>query len=269
VPPFIVSAQMLLEYPVPSLAVNIGSSSALSSSAVNIRYANIGTLTQMAPPQDLSGWNSLPVSPQYYLIQHEPTLAISNESDAVRACQHYIIGPVNMVLANTCSYAGPTGPVPCVIRSVTEDVHVVAVAGSDQNHISRVDLGWEVLVNGSWQKFAILEFKRPGALNRAHWLPAELGTTNVGESGEKICRQVVKYAYSWNIKFVAACTWDHLVTMILEGDRSTWTGTAQRLPPISAQYDWTSDRKTMKRSLYVFLKHALRTRMGEFGIQVM
>jgi hypothetical protein len=87
----------------------------------------------------------------------------------------------------------------CRIRSNAEDVHSVPVTSTDgitRNQVSRVDLSWEVLIGNSWQKFAFLEFKRPEALRFSEWRPAHNGTGQVQGSGEKDCRQMVKYGWT-------------------------------------------------------------------------
>jgi len=113
-----------------------------------------------------------------------------------------------------------------------------------------------------WQKFAFLELKRPGALKRTEWAPSMSGgQVPVRRSGEKICRQLVKYAYNSGVRYVAACTWDTLVLLKLGGEMNTWCGTEPS--PIPAQFQWVENKTEMKRHLYVFLKHALRAFLSE------
>jgi hypothetical protein len=64
------------------------------------------------------------------------------------------------------------------------------------NHLSRVDLSWEVLLDGVWVKFASLEFKRPNALKSTEWAAALGGVGAVIDSGEHICRQATRHGYT-------------------------------------------------------------------------
>lgn len=267
-PRYSLSARQFLEIAVPTVPSS-GSGTIRNSSDSNKLYANIGRLSTLYCPRDLSGYYNLPSALQYHPIQADPTLELSVEADAIRASHTYIIGPVNMVLFNN-SYL--MNGVPCRIRSIAEDVHSRTVQLSTSysvNHISRVDLSWEVYIGNSWHKFAFLEFKRPSALTLSDWTPATIGTGPVRGSGEKICRQIVKYGYSWNVRFVAACTWDTMVLLFLEGETQNWVqrGT-QPVPNISAQFGWVNGQAEMKRQLYVFLKGALKARLEALGFQV-
>jgi hypothetical protein len=135
------------------------------------------------------------------------------------------------------------------------------------NQVSRVDLSWEVLVGTSWYKFAFLEFKCPGALDNTEWLPAWNGTGQVQGSGEKICRQIVKYGWTYNIKYIAACTWDQLVLVHLKEEKYKLVNTTGVSPdPIRVEFSWTNGQAF--RNLYVFLKYALRMRLQELGFQL-
>jgi hypothetical protein len=223
----------------------------------------------LANPRDLSGYNELPTNVVYHPIQVDPTLELSVEADAIRACHTISVGPVNMVLYNN-SYIIQGSK--CRIRSIAEDVHSVPITvapGVTSNLISRVDLSWEVLVGNSWQKLAFLEFKRPGALRSLEWMSATDGTSSVKGSGEKICRQRVKYGYTYNVRYMAACTWDQLVLIYIDGERETWYSTTGISPePIRAAYSWTDGQAFMKRNLYVFLRYALRKHLEALGFQV-
>jgi len=174
-----------------------------------------------------------------------------------------------MVLFNH-SYTLATNSQYCRIRTKSEDTHSVSVwTGTEHaNHVSRVDLGWEVLIGSSWFKFAFLEFKRPGTLKDIDWAAATNGTGPVIGAGEKICRQMVKYGYSWDVKFVCACDWQAMVLLNLQGNRAEWYDDQQRPHPIEAKGFWISDRNRMKRALFVFLKLALKSYLLERNMAV-
>ena len=98
-----------------------------------------------------------------------------------------------------------------------------------------MDLSWEVFVGNMWHKFALLEFKRPGSVKIAtDFQPAMNGGTVMGD-GEKICRQIVKYSYTWGLNFVSVCDGICLILGILRGERAQYYN-AQTIPrPVSAQ----------------------------------
>jgi hypothetical protein len=220
-------------------------------------------------PDDLSGYNNLPVAILYHPMQVDPTLQLNVEADAIRACHSYIVSAVNMVLFNN-SYTLVANNSYCTVRSISEDVHSVRVQTGDTfvSHVSRVDLSWEVWIGNAWYKFAFLEFKRPGALKQREWDAAMNGTGPVEGSGEKICRQLVKYGYSWGVNFVCSCDWESLVLLRFQGNRDQWFHREQLARPIQSQGVWISDRSKMKRVLFVFLKLALKMYLEERNIAV-
>lgn len=266
IPAYSLSAQMFLEIEPPTIPISHYGTARLSSAA-NYFYANIGPLRPLSLPNDLSGYNSLPTTKQYHPLQPDPTLQLGVEADAIRACQNYIIDPVNKVLFNN-SYIVDNQL--CRIQTKSEDVHSVPVQSGDTsvNHLSRVDFSWEVLVRGSWYKFAFIEFKRPGALKVGEWSAAFNGNGVVEGAGEKICRQLVKYAYSWNVRFLCTSDWENLVLLHIEGEKPQWFNAQQLADPLEASYVWINDRTKMKRNLYVFLKLALKMCLQNLGIQV-
>ena len=151
------SAKMYLDLLPPPITVN-QMGSPRPSSAANLNYANIGPMTKLPLPHDLSGYKELPVTLRYHPVQADPTLSLSVEADAIRAIYNYIVGPVNCVLYDN-SYYSITGEY-CIIRTRSEDTHSVEV-GLDPSrpdlivsHVSRVDLSREVFVGNMWHKFA-------------------------------------------------------------------------------------------------------------------
>jgi hypothetical protein len=213
----------------------------------------------------LAGYYNLPTTSAYHSLQLDPTLDVSLEADAIRACHSYIVGPVNMVLGNNPYYN--TQRQPYSIRSISEDVHTIQTEGG--KHVIRVDLSWQVMLNTVWHTFAIVEFKRPGALDQADWIPALRGTGPVKDQGEKICRQLVKYGRIHEIRYVAACTWDAMILLYLGGAMNAWYGGDTEVRGIPAACSWLNLQTDMKRHLFVFLRIALRVFLSEkTGVQV-
>jgi hypothetical protein len=226
---------MLLDILPPTIHLTETGSSR-PSSAANEFYSNIGRISNLLLPNDLCGYNNLPSEFLYHPNQPDPTLEPSVEADAIRACHTHIVTPVNMVLFNN-SYTIAANNQYCRIRSISETTHSVIVQTGTEyvSHVSRVDLGWEVQIGTSWYKFAFLEFKRPGAIKIVDWSAATNGTGPVVGTGEKICRQMVKYGYSWGVKFVCTCDWQSMVLLNLEGNRAEWYNGEESPRPIPSQ----------------------------------
>ena len=265
-PPYTLSAQMLLEILPPSVPARRTDYS-YPSSAVNRSYANIRRLSPLPLPSDLSGYNNLPLT----ALESSPSIGSNSQSRGRSRCNpclpklHYMPSELG-----SCKQFVQNWDIDCPIRSRSEDMNCFLVHDypTTVNHLSRVEFSWEVLVNSQWHKFAVLEFKRPGALDSQEWITAAIGTGSVTGSGEKICRQLVKYGCSWGLRYVAACTWEHMVLLYLEGDMSSWYHGEQEDRSISAQISWVNGQKHMKRNLYVFLRYALRNHLQLLGYQV-
>ena len=258
---------MLLELPLPTIQIS-QPGTARQSSYKNLFYSNIGPISPFPLPTDLSGYNELPKDLRYHPLQVDPTIQLANEADAIRACQNYIIDPVNKVLHDN-SYM--VDNIPCRIRTMCEDIHSVTVEhcnGTSTSHVSRVDFSWEVLVRGHWYKFAFLEYKRQGALNLRDWSNALNMKGPVEGWGESICRQMVKYAYSWEVEFVSACDWDNIFFGRLRGTRTEYYNNQGLPPTIPAQGVWERNKSKMKRNSYVWVKFALKVKLQNMGIQV-
>ena len=77
--------------------------------------------------------------------------------------------------------------------------------------------------------------------------------------GEKICRQIVKYSYTWGLNFVSVCDGICLILGILRGERTRYYN-AQTIPrPVSAQCSFVTQAENMKRTLYIWVKLALKS----------
>jgi hypothetical protein len=238
------SARMHLDYDIPVVQI-LSNGLASVSSGTNQHYANVSGLLAWDLPQGLSGYENLPAELLYSAAQIDPAIQISGEADAIWASRLYIVTPVNSVLCRNTSYP---------IRCGSEDSHSVKVMvdGNIVEHMSRVDLSWSVKIQEIWYRFAVLEFKRPGAIVYTDWSPA-LVKKPVVRSAKKICQQLSKYAYTFHNPFNGVCDWFQLVLLRFGGSREQWKDTIE----IESNYRWVEDRNEMKRNLYVFLKEAL------------
>jgi hypothetical protein len=264
-PPYTLSARALLDHPLPSLAT-ADRRQGRTSSAANYFYANIVSLKKFSPP-NIGGYTDLSNTLQYYPIQPDPTLmGLRVESDAIRAREKYVLDPVNKVLYyNSYSVDGSM----CPITTSCEESRVTSPDSNNVTHLSRVDYGWDVLVRGIRVKFAIIEFKRPGALDFSEWVPATKGLGPVEGGGEKSCRQLVKYGYTWNVRYVVLCDWNQMVLLVLEGERTAWFDQNQQVHAISAEYTWITEKDEIKRKLWAFLRVALMAKLIELGLNVL
>ena len=263
------SARMLLDMDIPASNFSV-SGTGRASSAANMYYANVGVIDEFLLPHDLSGYEQLPTTLRYHAIQEDPTLAPSIEADAIKAIYHLVFAPVNRVFYDT-TYTLIDG-YRCPIRSVSEDTHTVKVVLNPNNpddstvsHVSRVDYSWEVFIDGYWQKFMLMELKRPGVLDSNDWRDAFAGRGAVRGYGEKCCRQIVKYAYGFDVPFIGIC--DGLSMVILElyrAGKAQWHNHAGVVPPICARGAWVR-YENLRRSLYIFMKYALKSYLLRCG----
>jgi hypothetical protein len=153
------------------------------------------------------------------------------------------------------------------IRCRFEESHSAPVnlATGLTDHLSRVDMSWLYSYNRrNFYTFAILEFKHPEAIRQKDWF----GTPNstVLSSGEKICRQLKKNAYSFSLCCIGACDLNTLLLLHLEGERKDWfSSTPFDTLPIPAQFRCITQADQMKRQMYVFLKEALDEKLRDNG----
>jgi len=258
-PVAVFSARMLLEADVPTVSfLKFGQSSI--SSTTNQLYATISQLTEWRLPEGLSGYYDLPADLRYSSIDANPAIQVIGEQDAVWAARSYIVTPVELVLCQNSPYT---------IRCTAEDSHTRKVpTGISENdtvsHISRVDLSWSVKVLENWYRFAVLEFKRPGAINGADWSPAIQNHSVVG-SAKRICQQLCKYAYTFSSPFVAVCDLHTLLLLRLGGEAQQWRSDLPNRAFISAHFRWVDVQNEMKRNLYVFLAEALQDCFRRMG----
>jgi hypothetical protein len=95
-------------------------------------------------------------------------------------------------------------------------------------------------------RFAIIEFKRPGAIDWLDWQPAYTKRGFVGNSdrASKICQQLSKYAYSHNVPFVCADR-TSVVLFHLERGQEDWL--TSTYGPITKFWWIFMDQNEMKR----------------------
>ena len=88
--------------------------------------------------------------------------------------------------------------------------------------------------------------------------------------GEKLCRQMVKYSHTYGVTFVGACDGMSLVLDVLGGDPNMYYNEIAMPSPVPGKFlfVWEEERQFMKRSLFVWLKYALRLYLEEHHIEV-
>ena len=226
-----------------------------ASSEANVHYGAVGPLSPWALPTDLCGYQTL--QGLYHYVPPNPLAAGITEGDTVLTAMNAFFQPVDMVLHQNCH--GNT------LASFSESSSTVPI-GNGRTQTSRVDRSWAFQKNGTWIKFAVVEFKRRGALVEAEWNATAPGS-QVGGRGGKICRQLKKYGHHCQTRFVACCDGEKLVTIILEGDSTNWyNDRAYAAPTTPARSRWVVDSGEMKRHLFLFLKEALETKLREHGM---
>jgi hypothetical protein len=135
-----------------------------------------------------------------------------------------------------------------------------------REQICRVDRSWAFRKGETWVKFAIVEFKRPGALNTSDWDFGANGSTVAGRGG-KICRQLKKGASLCGTPFVGCSDGKKLVVMRLGGNvADCYHDTPYTAPATPAQARWIENSVEMKRHLFLFLREALDFKLREHGM---
>jgi len=247
-PPATLSARDLLEMS-PEVTLLKYYGVVYVSSRANDLYGPIGPVTEWALPHDLAGYGSLGGS--YHHVPPNPLAAGITEGDTVLAAMNAFFQPVDMVLSENCR--GYT------LASLSEATARVTFT-EEKDHVSRMDRSWAFHNNGQWTKFAIVEFKRSGALRRADWNSPE-----VTGRGDIICRQLKKHATSCVTRFVACCDGEKLVLIWLGGEMADWNRNPNP-PATPAQIRWIEDTGEIKRNLFVFLKQALDAKLREYRL---
>jgi hypothetical protein len=172
-----------------------------------------------------------------------------SEADAIDYVTRSIFDVVGSVFSFNCGNYQ--------VDEQSESTHSVTLSlnGSLVEHISRVDKSWSVAYGQNSTKFAILEFKRPGALQRDEWY-----TDNGVVKGRaaKICKQLKKYCTAYNTRYAAVCDGFNLVELYLEGDPTSWVSSVPGgAPSTRARIRWIQTVWEMKRHWFLFLQQAL------------
>jgi hypothetical protein len=276
-PSFSLTARQMLDIDLPETPASsfrqvAGSNSSLTSE----EFPTVGPLAQLPWPLDYEGYQSLPNTLGYHPPQHDPTTALYVEADAIRFCHSLVLNAVNLVLKDNLYGAinANNAPVYCEISTVSEDYHLSRTTdgiGNVRSYASRVDFGWDVFlkdannrfISNTGVKFAVLEFKRPGVIDKSEWeagYEEKFGT--VGFRAGNVARQLVKYAYTRNTPFVGVCDWFNLILMKLDGTPDSWQPNGNREIPAKIQFLTTHD---MKRGLFIWLRMALKDYLQRQG----
>jgi hypothetical protein len=227
------------------------------SSTHNLRFSTIGRLTNWLNPEGLAGYYTIGHMSRdldYHPTSIDPTIAMNNEAETIYLLRVYMLTPVVSAL----HYSRSGG-----IQTFTEETAVV------NGITSRVDLSIATKIGQDWRRIAIIECKRPGAIIPAEWNPVIDQDGVLGEGADRICRQLHKYAYNYDVPYVAV--WDGLVLVLvllfLGGTRDTWCSNLPRgTTPNGAAYRWIANRFIMKKNLWVWLKEAYDACRANHGI---
>jgi hypothetical protein len=260
-PTYVYTARNLLDQDVPQIQAYPIGLAGVSSNTTSREYASIGKILSWSFPTDMGGYNNLDATLRYNPVSFNPTTSLFLEADAVWICRHYIVEPVSLILSHEIKY-----PLLCA----SEDSHTVQVTGSDgltKEHLSRVDMKWSVDLygNGNYQTFAVVEFKRPGAIDWANWEPAYRGSGFVSGRAIKISQQLAKYAYSHKTAFVCVWDWYTLLLFHFEGNPADWL--ASSYTPITAKFRLVSDVSQMRINFFIWLKEAVEDFCAKQGVQ--
>ena len=135
---------------------------------------------------------------EFPAVVNDPLSLSFSEGDIIYQTMSAIFTPVNLVLnkysrgVQIASFSETSHSALVTIRTATGDTTVA-------KHLSRVDRLWAFWNGQDWVKFAVVEFKRPGAIEDGDWETAIQGG-QVDGLGAAMCRQVVKYCYSYNVR---------------------------------------------------------------------
>jgi len=254
------TARMMLDHQ-PFMPVFTGSANVYTSSAANEHYGLMAPLKDWPLPTGLGGYDDLSNADLYTPFPTNPLAATVTEADIISATMNAIFNPVETVLSrNSYGYQ---------ITAACEDSHTVSVPtalGGSVNHFSRIDRSWSYWDPraGRSVPFAVMEFKKPGALVEREWRTACMTGGEVHGKGETLCRQLKKYGYGLRTPFVGACDGRILLLLFLGGTRDQWFSEALlQAPTTPALIRWINDTAEMKRNAYVFLREALQWKLQE------
>lgn len=246
------SAKFVLEVPPETSSLQY-SGVVYNSSVANNFYGPVGPLALWKLPQGLIGYDNL--QGLYHYVPPNPLAAGITEGDTVLAAMNAIFQPVDMVLQQNCHGQ--------ILASFSESTsHINTEMGRKQ--ICRIDRSWAFQKEQTWVTFAIVEFKRRGAIRADDWSSDHL---TVGGRGGKICRQLKNYATLCRTRFVGCCDGEKMVLMYLGGDSNDWyREIVNTAPATPAHARWIQNSGEMKRHLFVFLREALDCKLREHKI---
>jgi len=246
------SAKFVLEVPPETTSLQY-SGVVYNSSEANNLYGPVRPLELWKLPQGLTGYDNL--LGLYHYVPPNPLAAGITEGDTVLAAMNAIFQTVDMVLQQNCHSQ--------ILASFSESTSRINTRmGREQ--ICRVDHSWAFQKGQTWITFAIVEFKRRGAIRADDWSAQHL---TVGGRGGKICRQLKKCATLCRTRFVGCCDGEKMVLMCLGGDSNDWyRDTANTAPTTPAHARWIQNSGEMKRHLFVFLREALDYKLQEHGM---
>lgn len=235
-----------------------------SSSNTNQYYGTIGPITPLPLLQDLAGYNDLNSSVKYSPVPSDPFSVGISEGDIIYDTMNAIFTPVNMVL-HKHSRGVRLGSFCEAYHSAPVTIQLSSGVTISGEHLSRVDRMWAFWNGHTWVKFAVVEFKRPGALADSEWGPAIQGGEVIG-LGATMCRQGLKYYYSYEVRYIIVCDGSRMICLKVGGTKEDWfNSTPLAARPTPAQARWIASREEMKRYAFVFFREALEYKLRECG----
>jgi len=258
--PAIYSARMMLDHP-PLLPTFASTGAVYNSSAANDHYGLIAPLQLWPLTKELGGYKSLSDFDRYTPFPNNPLAGTVTEADVISATMNAIFNPVDAVLSRN-SYGYP-------LLASCEDSHSTPVQTflGPMEHLSRVDRSWSFWNGQRYVQFAVMEFKRPGALEPGEWGTAYTNGTVVRGKGSKVCRQLKKYGYGFDTPFVGCFDGKVLILLYLAGGREQWYHpTLLAAPNTPGYWRWIDNQNEMKRNAYVFLREALQWKLQQQGL---
>jgi len=255
------TAREMLDHSPVMPAFDNSSGTIYNSSAANKQYGPIAPLREWQLPEGLGGYENLHENRTYTPFPTNPMCATVTEADVISVTMNAIFNPVETVLFRN-SYNYP-------IKASCEESRSISVRTTlgSANHLSRIDRSYSYWDGQRWVTFAIMEFKRPNALVPAEWAAAFASGNEVGGDGDKLCRQLKKYGYVLHTPFVGAFDGKVLLLLFLDGREDQWFHPdARSAPPTPGRFRWINDPNEMKRNAYVFLRHALYSKLRQQGL---
>jgi len=189
---------------------------------------------------------------------------IHSENDVARANAIYLCHPINQVLR----------------KLFVEKIYCVTEYYPPGSN-SRFDMCWFSMDNlGRWNVFAILELKRPGAINMQAFQGPLVERSQANQALEesyeeeatskfqdpnanKIMKQAGSYALVANTKFVACLDWQSLVLLLFDQlDYQSYTSGEFVSVQYKSDFEKGRDHGVIRRALLGFLVDAFVAKGG-------